>query len=156
MVSLASTYLNDLLRNVPGAVSRLDQLEREHEPRSVTPPAAAEVLVGAHRFGGKSLRAAQKLLHALQWLEFDLECGEVAGRIEAYLIGRGAPLGASDLYIAAISLRHGHRLLTRDGGFARVKGLQVENYCTFRARGKTRLRAGARENCGRDTASGLC
>lgn len=128
MVSLDSTYLIDLLRNVPGAVARLDKFERDYEPRCVTPPAAAEVLVGAHRFGGKSLLAAHELLHSLQWLEFDREACELAGQIEAELIERGTPLGASDLFIAAISLRHGHRLLTRDGAFARVKGLQVETY----------------------------
>ena len=128
MVSLDSTYLIDLLRKVPEAVDRLDQLEREPEPRCVTPPAAAEVLVGAHRFGGKSLRGTQELLASLQWLEFDRESCEIAGRIEAELIGRGDPLGASDLFIAAISLRHGHRLLTRDGHFARVRGLRVETY----------------------------
>lgn len=128
MVSLDSTYLIDLLRNASGAIARLDRLESDREPCCVTPPAAAEVLVGAHRFGGKSLRAAQELLHSLQWLEFDRASCEVAGRIEAELIQQGAPLGASDLYIAAISLRHGHRLLTRDGAFSRVKGLQVETY----------------------------
>ncbi len=65
---------------------------------------------------------------SLQWLEFDQEACRLAGRIGAELIDRGEPLGAGDLLIAAISLRHGQRLITRNRGFARVPGLQVESY----------------------------
>ncbi len=128
MVSLDSTFLIDLLRQVPSAVERLDRLEAAREPRFVTPPAAAEVLVGAHGFGGRSLLVAEEMLQSLHWLEFDWEACRLAGRIEAGLIVRGEPMGAADLFIAAVTLRHGHRLVTRDRGFARVPGLQVETY----------------------------
>ena len=128
MVSLDSTFIIDLLRRVPSAVKLLDRLEADRDPRFVTPPAAAEVMVGAYGFGGKSLRVAESLLKSLQWLEFDWEACQLAGRIEAELIARGEPIGASDLFIAAVSLRHGQRLITRDRGFARVPGLHVETY----------------------------
>ncbi|MFI5414508.1 MAG: PIN domain-containing protein [Candidatus Lutacidiplasmatales archaeon] len=128
MASLDSTFLIDLLRGVPAAVVRLEQLEKHREPRCVTPPAATEVMVGAHGFGGSSLRAAEDLVQSLQWLEFDWESCRLAGRIEADLIARGEPMSASDLFNAAVSLRHGQRLLTRDRGFARVPGLKVETY----------------------------
>ena len=128
MVSLDSTFLIDLLRGHAGAVRRLERLEREREPRCVTPPAAAEVLVGAHRLGGRSQRAAEDMLASLEWLEFDRESCGLAGQIEAALLDEGDPMGASDLFIAAITLRHGHRLLTRDRDFSRVSGLQVETY----------------------------
>lgn len=128
MASLDSTFLIDLLRRVPAAVARLEQLEHHRELRFITPPAAAEVMVGAHGFGGKSLTAAEDLIRSLQWLEFDWESCRLAGRIEAGLIARGEPMSASDLFIAAVSLRHGQRLITRDRGFDRVPGLKVETY----------------------------
>jgi predicted nucleic acid-binding protein len=128
MASFDSTFLIDLLRRVPSAVDRLEQLEQHREPRYVTPPAASEVMVGAHSIGGKSLRAAEDLIRSLQWLEFDWESCRLAGRIEADLIARGEPMSASDLFIAAVSLRHGQRLITRDRGFDRVHGLKVETY----------------------------
>ena len=128
MASLDSTFLIDLLRRVPSAVERLERLEASREPRCVTPPAAAEVLVGAHGLGGKALKSAEELLQSLQWLEFDWESCELAGRIEAELIDRGEPMGAPDLFIAAVTLRHGQRLVTRDRGFARIRGLHVETY----------------------------
>ncbi|MCI4325051.1 MAG: PIN domain-containing protein [Thermoplasmata archaeon] len=128
MASLDSTFLIDLLRGVPAAVDRLERLEKRREPRCVTPPAATEVMVGACAFGGSSLRAAEDLIRSLQWLEFDWESCRLAGRIEADLIARGEPMSAADLFIAAVSLRHGQRLLTRDRGFARVPGLKVETY----------------------------
>jgi predicted nucleic acid-binding protein len=128
MASLDSTFLIDLLRRAPAAVVRLEQLEKHREPRCVTPPAATEVMVGAHGFGGTSLRAAEGLVQSLQWLEFDWESCRLAGRIEADLIARGEPMSASDLFIAAVSLRHGQRLITRDRGFDRVPGLKVETY----------------------------
>jgi predicted nucleic acid-binding protein len=128
MASLDSTYLIDLLRRDPSAVAHLDRLEASHEPRCVAPPAAAEVMVGAHGLGGRSLRVAEELLRSLQWLEFDWEACRLAGRIGAELINRGEPMSASDLFIAAVTLRYGHRLVTRDRGFARVPGLRVETY----------------------------
>lgn len=128
MASLDSTFLIDILRRVPSAVEHLDRLEASREPRFITPPAAAEVMVGAHVLGGRSLRIAEEMLGSLQWLEFDQESSRMAGRIGAELIARGEPLGAADLFIAAISLRHRQRLITRDRGLARVPGLQVESY----------------------------
>jgi tRNA(fMet)-specific endonuclease VapC len=128
VASLDSTFLIDLLRGDPGAQDRLRELERSREPRCVTPPAAAEVLVGANRGEGAFLEAAEGLLASLTWLEFDSEAARIAGRIGADLIARGQPLPGPDLFIAAISLRHGQPLLTRDHRFARVKGLLVETY----------------------------
>ena len=74
------------------------------------------------------LEAAEGLLASATWLEFDSESARMAGRIGADLIAQGPPVAGPDLFIAAISLRHGQPLLTRAHGFARVKGLMVETY----------------------------
>lgn len=106
----------------------MERLEDAKELRWVTPPAAAEVMVGAHRIGGRPLAVAEEFLSALHWLAFDWESCRLAGQLGAELVVRGSPLAAPDLFIAAITLRHGERLLTRDRGFARVRGLQLETY----------------------------
>ncbi len=128
MVSLDSSFIVDYLRGSPSALGRLERLEQAKELKWVTPPAAAEVMVGAQRIGGRPLAIAEDLLSSLHWLEFDWESCRLAGQIGADLVAQGTPLGAADLFIAAISLRHGQRLLTRDRGFARVRGLHLETY----------------------------
>lgn len=94
----------------------------------VSPPAAADVLVGASGGNARHLRVAEEFLHALNWLEFDWESCDLAGRIGAELSARGEPLSGPDLFVAAIALQHGQSLLTRDRAFSRVHGLSVETY----------------------------
>ena len=128
MVSLETTFLVDLLNGVPEAVARAVSLEEAVEPKCVTPPAAAEVLVGAHFIGDMQLAKAQDLLGSLTFLEFDREACQEAGRMGADLLAQGRALGSADLFIAAITKRHGQRLLTRDRAFAEVRGLSIETY----------------------------
>src|SRR3990172_3310587 len=123
MVSLETTFLIDLLRNEPAAVARARALDAQGEPRVVTPPAAVEILSGAHHIGGVPLTKARELLRTLSLLPMDWESCEEAGLLAASLQAQGATMGAIDLLIAAITKRHGHRLLTRDQGYARVPGL---------------------------------
>lgn len=128
MASLDTTFLIDILKNVPAAVSKARALEASGEPKCVTAPAAAEVLIGAHLQGGRALARAEELLGSLVLLDFDREAVTEAGRLGALLIERGEEMATPDLLIAAISKRHGQRLLTRDRAFARVPGLAVETY----------------------------
>lgn len=128
MVSADSTFLIDVLRGHVGAVRRLETLVARREPRFVSPPAVCEVLVGAQLGGEKERRSAEGLLATFSRLEFDEEACRLAGKIGADLVRSGEALSGPDLFIAAISLRHGQPLLTRDRAFARVPGLSVETY----------------------------
>lgn len=128
MASLETTFLVDLLRGDPEAVALGKALEDAGEPKCAAPPAVAELLVGAHWIGGEELERAQELADSLTLLEFDLEACREAGRLGASLMSRGEAMGTADLLIAAVSKRHGERLITRDRGFARVRGLTVETY----------------------------
>lgn len=128
MVSLETTFLVDLLNGVPDAVARAKELEDAGEIKCVAGPAAAELLVGAYYIGGSNLVRGEELLNSLVLLEMDMEACHEAGRIGADLLSRGDGLGAADLLIAAISKRHGQRVLTRDRGFTKVRGLTVETY----------------------------
>ena len=128
VVSLDTTFLVDLRRGDSAAVAKAKALEEAGEPRCVTAPVAAELLIGANRFGGASLERTRLLLGSLLLLETDMESCEEAGRIGASLIARGETMSGVDLLVAAISKRHGQRLLTRDRSFVRVPGLTVETY----------------------------
>ncbi len=127
-MSLETTFLVDLRNGVPSAVEKARELDRTGEPKCIAPPAAAELLVGAHRIGGAQVARTRELLDSLVWLDMDREACEEAGRIGAELLARGETIGSADLLIAATSKRHRQRLLTRDRGFARVPGLVVESY----------------------------
>ncbi len=128
MVNLDSSFLVDFLRGRPEAVERLQVLEGRREPKYVCPPAAAELLIGAALAGDRAWAKTETFLASLNWLPFDAESCRVAGRIGSALVDAGEPLGIADLFIAAITIRHADRLLTRDRSFARVKGLAVETY----------------------------
>jgi predicted nucleic acid-binding protein len=128
MASLETTFLLDLLKDRSAAIQLAKRLDISREPRCVTAPAAAEVLIGAHLQGGRGLEKAKDLLDSLVLLDFDRESYTEAGRLGALLIERGEEMSTPDLFIAAISKRHGQRLITRDRAFSRIPGLSVETY----------------------------
>jgi predicted nucleic acid-binding protein len=128
VVSLDTSFLVDLRKGTPAALLKARELEDSGEPKCVTSVAAAEFLVGAFRLGGAQLAKTRSLLSSLVLLDADLEACEEAGRMGAELHDRGEPVSATDLLIAAISKRHGQRLLTRDQVFARIPGVTLETY----------------------------
>jgi predicted nucleic acid-binding protein len=141
MVSLGSSYLIDLLRGRAEAVTKAAELGRTVERRFVTPPAAAEVLVGAHLLGGSYPERTRRRVDHVAVLHFDRASFHEAGRLGAELIQPGRPPSQSELFIAAIPRRHGERLLARDAGFDLVPGLAVVHYG---ARARFLLRRGTR------------
>lgn len=75
------------------------------------------------------LAALTQLLRPLQILPFDSECASHAAHIRAELEAAGTPIGPHDTLIAATSLRHQARLVTRNvREFSRVPGLQWVNW----------------------------
>lgn len=125
MVSLDSSFLIDLFAGVSGAVEKGPELDASGEPRY---PTASEVLFGAHRLEGASAERTRLLVEGLPLLPFELVPCNEAGRLGALLAAEGTPIGQSDLYIGAITRRHGQRLLTRDRSFRRIPGLLTEGY----------------------------
>lgn len=128
MGSLDSSFLIDLLAGERRAVDKARELDRMGEPKYVTPAAASEVLLGAYHLGAAYLARTTSLLDSLPMLPFDRESIDEAGRLGDELLRRGKPVSQGDLYVAAITIRHGQRLLTNDRDFGRVPGLVVEGY----------------------------
>lgn len=128
MPSLDSSYLIDLLAGQADAIEFAQLLESNGKIGFLTPPTASEVYIGAFRAGPEYLASAERLLEGLPVLPFDRESARLAGKLGATLLDRGTPIGQSDLYIAAITMRHQESLVTRDSAFSRVPGLRVETY----------------------------
>lgn len=128
MVSLDSSFLIDLLAAEDSAVAKARELDASGEPRYISAPAAAEVLVGAYRLGGSYLERTRALVDGIPMLPFDREASHVAGRVAAELLSRGIAVGQADLFIAAISIRHGQTLVSRDRNLRRIPGLAVQGY----------------------------
>ena len=78
---------------------------------------------------GSRLEALGKFLQPLRVLDFDDAGAQAAAGLRARLESQGTPIGPHDLLIAAIALRHGASLVTRNvREFSRVPGLQVVNW----------------------------
>lgn len=64
-------------------------------------------------------------------LPFDLPSAEIYGDIRAGLAKAGTPIGANDLFIAAIALANNLTLVTSNiAEFSRVPNLQILNWRT--------------------------
>src|SRR5262245_31643220 len=59
-------------------------------------------------------------------LPCDAETGKHFGQIRYQLKVKGRPIPENDIWIAAIAIQHGLKLVTRDEHFNDVDGLQVE------------------------------
>ena len=79
--------------------------------------------------GGRSRKAIGRLTHEARPLPIDFETAEIWGREMERLRGSGTTIGVNDLWIAAVAVRYGLPVLTRNvGEFGRVDGLDVETY----------------------------
>jgi len=69
------------------------------------------------------------LLDEIECLDFDHRAAAMYGRVRAGLEAVGTPIGPNDMLIAAQALSRGLSVVTDNvGGFARVKGLKVEDW----------------------------
>jgi tRNA(fMet)-specific endonuclease VapC len=92
----------------------------------------SEIYFGALRVdhGAAILDAYEKrIFPSLTILPFDLESARIAGRFRARLEKGGIVTSATDLFVAAIALRHGLTLVTGNTKhFAGIPRLKVENW----------------------------
>jgi len=131
MLILDSNTISYYFRGDPQVVPRL-QAQR---PQDMAVPAIVEyelrysLLRLPPEMATPRLAALTTLLLPMQKLPFDSECADHAARIRATLEAAGNPIGPHDILIAAIALRHGAALITRNvREFSRVPGLQWINW----------------------------
>jgi len=128
---LESTFLVDLLRRDPGAISKLKRLEDAGERLTTTQLNLVELYVGAYRSSDPEAKLGdlEELMEGLDVLEFGKEECAVCGRVIASLLSRGEPIGTVDVIAGCIALAHGETVITRNTEhYRRIPGLSVESY----------------------------
>jgi predicted nucleic acid-binding protein len=130
MLCLDTDFLIALLRGDPEAVRKAEELDSSKETRGTTPINMFELYLGAYlsKKPAENLREVRALLSSLVHLAYDEEAARLAGELGGKLRSAGKPLGVRDLMIAAIAMRHGCTLLTRDEHFLKFKGLSTERW----------------------------
>jgi tRNA(fMet)-specific endonuclease VapC len=91
----------------------------------------AELLLGALQSQDvpKNLTQVRTFLAGFQSLPFDDAAAEEYAKVRADLEGNGTPIGANDLFIAAIALADGRALVTHNTSeFSRVVGLLLDDW----------------------------
>ena len=127
MIVFDSTFLLDYLDGVDAAADYIG----EHADKPFFAPTLAlfEVYRGAARTGGRD--RIEQVASGLDWLK-PLPLTEPAAReaalVEAELLDAGERINLGDTLIAGICRHNGGRIVTRDGHFDRVDGLEVVGY----------------------------
>ncbi len=130
MPVLDTSFIVDLLRGKKEALQKLAEMEAQEIPLSTTQVNVLELYRGAYlsRKTHQNLEEIKKLLECFQVLELEESVYKVFASLSANLLSKGTSIGAFDELIAAITLFHGERIVTRDSHFKEVTGLEVIVY----------------------------
>src|SRR6056297_1579360 len=127
MIAFDTSFLLDYLDGVDAAAGFL----QEHEDKPFFAPSLAlfEVYRGAARTGGRD--RLEQVASGLDWVE-PLPLTDPAAReaalVEAELLDAGDRINLGDTLIAGVCRHNGASVVTRDGHFDRVDGLEVRSY----------------------------
>ncbi len=90
--------------------------------------AVGELYYGAYKSGRRTanLQRVREFAAANAVLVCDAQTALVYGRVKNELRQKGSPIPENDIWIAALALRHGLVLATRDKHFDAVDSLRVE------------------------------
>lgn len=136
MACLDTSVLLDLMgRGGKAAIARssalVERLAGEGEPLTTTCFNVGELLVGVYRSKDPAAERDKMnvVLAGLRVLEFDAECIELFGSIQAALLARGRPAGDMDVLIASVAIRNAERLVTGNAKhFHGIAGLDLVAY----------------------------
>jgi tRNA(fMet)-specific endonuclease VapC len=126
---LDTNAVSDLVRNPQGAVAA--RLAGEGEKSVCTSAVVAcELRYGARKRGSRKLsEQLEKVLALLPQLPLSPDVAQRYAEIRVDLEGRGTPIGANDLLIAAHASALGLTLVSdNEREFGRVQGLGVQNW----------------------------
>lgn len=127
---LDTNAVSDLIRDHPQVKARIG--------KHADPIGTSVVVVGELRYGLDRLPTGKKrtdlearahnILAALRIEPVTEPIANTYGRLKASVESQGLNLDDNDLWIAATAMTHGNLLVSRDQIFARVPGLQVEDW----------------------------
>ena len=107
-----------MLRGVPEAVRKAEELDSVEAEISTTSMNAFEIYLGAFRSknAAENVKQADGLLGSIEILNLTLEGSRKSSEILLELMRRGEPIGLRDAIIAGIALVNGYTLVTRNVG----------------------------------------
>jgi tRNA(fMet)-specific endonuclease VapC len=124
-----TSFLVDLMRRDPAALSRYTGFEQLGIVLATTAITAMELYKGAYVSKNRdNLIKVRTILELFTLLPVDETVYDVFGRIAAGLYLAGTPAGDFDEVIAAIALCNDGEIITRDRHFERIPGLTVTGY----------------------------
>ncbi len=87
-------------------------------------------MFGAYKYGDEQkLKDSEASMKALNMLEFDFYAAKEAGKLFNELEKAGSKIGDMDTLTAAVALRHGEKIITRNAKhFGKVLGLEFAKW----------------------------
>ena len=127
---LDTSVLSDFARGEQAVMARLREEAPPQLAVSVVTEMEVEYGLARHPNLAPRVREAMRmLLNTISVLPFEREDARVAAQLRANLNGRGTPIGAYDLLLAACALRRGLKIVTHNAReFVRVGGLGLEDW----------------------------
>lgn len=125
---LDTNILSDLVRRPQGRIAEKIRVVGEHQI-CTSIIVAAELRYGATKKRSERLATQLEIvLGTLHVVPFDSPADRAYGSIRNQLEEVGKLIGGNDLLVAAQAMTLGYTLVSDDRGFARVKGLLLENW----------------------------
>jgi tRNA(fMet)-specific endonuclease VapC len=130
MAVLDTNIMVSLLKDEEEAKEKIRSLEQSGERICTTAITAYELLKGA-QISSRSednLAKVRELISSLELLGLTVGACEHASKIYKELRQRGKMIGEFDILIAAIVRTFDEKLVSRDGDFKSIRGLEVINW----------------------------
>ncbi len=128
---LDTTFIIDLMDQLPSAVRKQEELRQRRENLYITTPTVMELWSGVVQSSRpeQEKRKVVEVVESQLILDFDKASAEEAGKIDGTLYKEGVPIEPTDCMIAGIAQYHQEILLTKNlKHFTRIKGLGIETY----------------------------
>ena len=127
---LDSNALRDYLERLSAVHRRAAEERRRGARLGIGTPVLAETLAGLERSSSRvrNQAALSAALPTLTVWPFDRAAAVEYATIHARLLATGRPIQTNDIMIAAIARTLGATVVTKDGDFAAIKGLAVEDW----------------------------
>ena len=132
LLMLDTNIISDMMRNPHGLAMQRAAQRLAQDPTAASCTSVVvncELLFGlAHRPSPRLIEAYDRVMAMLETLPLDPALASVYAELRCYMESQGLTMGPNDLLIAAHALTVNATLVSADAAFARVPGLQVENW----------------------------
>ncbi len=136
MYLLDTTFLIDLVKGLPSAITKAQYIDRTRQIAFISVVTVIEYLRGVHYLFtdnpdtlSKRLAKAESDLGRFEIIPIDVHIARIAAKISAQMKRDGQPIGLADVLIAATAMREDLTILTRNvSHFSRIQNVRIETY----------------------------